>query len=124
VRAALDGPRPVAPPRATDASVAHLDRVAGPGWLATGDAVASFDPLSSQGIVTAVVLGRAAGEAATRPEAPYAYAAAVERLFAGHLADRLAYYSLEERFAGSPFWARRRERALTPLGSRGREPQG
>jgi flavin-dependent dehydrogenase len=110
VRAALDGRRRVAPPRATDASVAHLDHVAGPGWLATGDAVASFDPLSSQGIVTAVVLGRAAGEAATAPGEAYAYASAVERVFAGHLADRLAYYSLEDRFPSSPFWARRRLR--------------
>src|SRR5436190_10964462 len=108
VRAVLAGWRRIAPPRATDASVAHLDRVAGPGWLGTGDAVASFDPLSSQGIVTAVVLGRAAGEAATAPGDAYAYAAAVERVFAGHLADRLAYYSLEDRFPSSPFWARRR----------------
>jgi flavin-dependent dehydrogenase len=109
LRAALDRRRRVAPPRAMDASVAHLDRVAGPGWLATGDAVASFDPLSSQGIVTAVVLGRVAGEAATTPGQPYAYAAAVERVFAGHLADRLAYYSLEDRFPSSAFWARRRQ---------------
>jgi flavin-dependent dehydrogenase len=110
VRAALDGRQRLAPPRATDASVAHLDHVAGPGWLATGDAVASFDPLSSQGIVTAVVLGSAAGEAATAPGEAHAYAAAVERVFAGHLADRLAYYSLEDRFPSSPFWARRRLR--------------
>jgi hypothetical protein len=70
--------------------------------------VASFDPLSSQGIVTAIVLGRGAGEAATAPGEAYAYAAAIERVFAGHLADRLAYYSLEYRFPSSPFWARRR----------------
>ena len=109
VRAALDGRRRVAPPRATDACVAHLDRVAGPGWLATGDAVASFDPLSSQGIVTAVALGRAAGEAATASGEAYAYAAAVERVVADHLADRLAYYSVEARFPTSPFWARRHQ---------------
>jgi flavin-dependent dehydrogenase len=84
--------------------------VAGPGWLATGDAVASFDPLSSQGIVTALILGRAAGEATTEPGEPYAYAATVERLVAGHLADRLAYYALEHRFASSRFWSRRRLR--------------
>ena len=106
VRAALEGRQRA--PRATDASVAHLDHAAGPGWLATGDAVASFDPLSSQGIVTAVVLGRAAGDAATAPGEPYAYTAAVERVFAAHLADRLAYYSLEDRFPSSAFWARRR----------------
>jgi hypothetical protein len=58
--------------------------------------------------VTAVVLGRAAGDAATAPGEPYAYTAAVERVFAAHLADRLAYYSLEDRFPSSPFWARRR----------------
>jgi flavin-dependent dehydrogenase len=108
VRVALDRHWPVAPPRATDASVAHLDRVAGPGWLATGDAAASFDPLSSQGIVAALMLGRAAGEAATAPGEPYAYAAAVERVVAEHLADRLAYYALEDRFPNRPFWARRR----------------
>jgi len=88
--------------------VAHLDRVAGPGWLATGDAAASFDPLSSQGIVTALVLGRGAGEAATMQGEPYAYAGAVERVVAEHLAERLAYYALEDRFSTTPFWARRR----------------
>jgi L-Lysine epsilon oxidase N-terminal len=87
---------------------AYLNRVAGPGWLATGDAAASFDPLSSQGLVTALVLGRAAGEAATAPGEPYGYAGAVERIVAQHLADRLAYYALEDRFSTSPFWARRR----------------
>src|SRR4029078_7927678 len=89
VRAALDGRRRVGPPRATDACVAHLDRVAGPGWLATGDAGASFDALSAEGIVTAVALGRAAGEAATASGEAYAYAAAVERVVADHLAARL-----------------------------------
>jgi flavin-dependent dehydrogenase len=108
VCAAFHRHRPVAAPRATDASVAYLDRVAGPGWLATGDAAASFDPLSSQGLVTALVLGRAAGEAATAPGEPYGYAGAVERIVAQHLADRLAYYALEDRFSTSPFWARRR----------------
>jgi hypothetical protein len=70
--------------------------------------VASFDPPSSQGIVTAIFLGRAADEAATTPGEPYAYAAALKRMIADHLGDRLVYYSLEDRFPSSPFWARRR----------------
>ncbi len=48
----------------TDASTSWLDRIAGPGWAATGDAAAAFDPLSSQGIVTALVMGREAGRVA------------------------------------------------------------
>lgn len=37
-----------------DASSARLDRAAGRGWLAVGDAAASFDPITSQGLVNAL----------------------------------------------------------------------
>src|SRR6266511_5178466 len=50
-------------PRITDAAVAHLEQPAGPGWVAAGDAAVSFDPLSSQGIATALLMGREAGRA-------------------------------------------------------------
>jgi hypothetical protein len=45
-------------PLLTDASVAYLDPLTGPGWAAAGDAAVSFDPLSSQGILTALLTGR------------------------------------------------------------------
>ncbi|HEX8640951.1 MAG TPA: lycopene cyclase family protein [Allosphingosinicella sp.] len=39
--------------RAVEASSARLDRAAGRRWLAVGDAAASFDPLTSQGLANA-----------------------------------------------------------------------
>ena len=51
------------------AGTAHLDRPVGDGWLAAGDAAASFDPLSSQGILTAVLMGRDAAEHVDDPDA-------------------------------------------------------
>ncbi|MDQ3929057.1 MAG: tryptophan 7-halogenase, partial [Chloroflexota bacterium] len=44
-------------PGATPAQSARLESFAGEGWLATGDAAISFDPLSSQGIMTALFGG-------------------------------------------------------------------
>ncbi|MEY4902326.1 MAG: hypothetical protein RLZZ292_141 [Bacteroidota bacterium] len=46
-----------APLRAADASVTKLDSVGDDGWLAIGDAVLSFDPLSSQGMFFAMYSG-------------------------------------------------------------------
>lgn len=43
-------------PRGTaceDASSARLDRAAGQGWMAIGDAAAAFDPITSQGLANA-----------------------------------------------------------------------
>ena len=51
-------------------------RPSGAGWLAAGDAAASFDPLSSQGILTAVLMGR---EAARHVDDPAAHAARYRR---------------------------------------------
>ena len=57
---------PVGPPRAAGAQTARLDRVGGAGWAAVGDAAISFDPLSSQGILTALFTGLRAGQAVDR----------------------------------------------------------
>lgn len=45
-----------------DASSASLDICAGPRWLAVGDAAASYDPITSQGLVTALASALAASE--------------------------------------------------------------
>ena len=50
-------------PLIVDAGVAHLEQPAGGAWVAAGDAAVSFDPLSSQGILTALLMGHAAGHA-------------------------------------------------------------
>jgi flavin-dependent dehydrogenase len=57
VAARVRGARLLDGPRATDASSAHLAPVAGPGWLAVGDAALAFDPLSSQGLFDALYTG-------------------------------------------------------------------
>src|SRR5439155_1164042 len=49
--------RPDEPPVVAAAGSALLDRAAGPGWAAAGDAAASYDPLSSHGIATALAAG-------------------------------------------------------------------
>ena len=97
-----------APGQVTDASTSWLDYCAGPGWAATGDAAVAFDPLSSQGIVTALVMGRQAGRVAAGLLRPQDYVAEYWSLLDEHLALRQEYYALETRWPDSPFWARRR----------------
>jgi flavin-dependent dehydrogenase len=89
-----------------------LERPSGSGWLATGDAAACFDPLSSQGILTAVLMGRTAGDAAISllvdPDAgtdayDQRYRAIVDRF----LAEHRSMYGLERRWPDEPFWSRR-----------------
>ena len=53
----------VSEPRTTDARSSRLARFGGDGWLAAGDAAATFDPLSAQGIYFALYSGVAAGKA-------------------------------------------------------------
>ena len=102
-----------ASPRITDAGTAHLDRSAGPGWVAAGDAAVSFDPLSSQGIVTALLMGREAGRAVATmlkhrdPEPLVRYGRRYAAILEQHLTRRGAYYGLERRWSLAPFWARR-----------------
>jgi len=48
---------------ALDASGGHLSQFSGDGWLACGDAAMSFDPISAQGIVSALHSGMMAGMA-------------------------------------------------------------
>jgi flavin-dependent dehydrogenase len=86
------------------AGTAHLDSPVGTGWLAVGDAAASFDPLSSQGILTAVLMGR---EAARGVDDPGAYADRYRAIVARFEAERRATYQREQRWPDAPFWSRR-----------------
>ncbi len=96
-------------PRVVSANSSRLDVVAGDSWLAVGDAAAAFDPLSSQGIVTALELGMLAAETilAGQPEALKQYAERLEQMFAAYLANRNFYYAQERRWPASTFWRRR-----------------
>jgi flavin-dependent dehydrogenase len=103
----------LARPRLVAAGTAWLDPPAGPGWLATGDAAVSFDPLSSQGILSALVMGRRAGEAlaerasSTHDEPLDRYADDYARLRERYQVERDAAYGMERRWPASPFWRRR-----------------
>ena len=106
-------------PRGTDAGSARLDRFAGPGWLAAGDAALSFDPLSSQGILNALYTGMKAGQALDAHlsgdmSALAGYASRLEEIHQAYQRNRTTYYGYETRWPGDPFWRRRRGGSVPP----------
>ena len=105
-------PRLLGTPRTVAAHGARLSTVAGPGWAAAGDAALACDPLSSQGILTALVTGMHAGnalaawlggDATALPD----YVARVNMITAAYERNRVHSYGFERRWPNSPFWARR-----------------
>jgi flavin-dependent dehydrogenase len=93
-----------------------LDKLAGPNWLAIGDAAACFDPLAAQGLYKAMedALGAAALIAAAQAgggELDGSHAAAMRSRFDDYLANRGYFYGLEQRWPASDFWRRRRARS-------------
>ena len=105
--------------RAWPAHSFHLDRVAGKGWLAVGDAASAYDPLSAQGVHKALAGGISAGEAVHRHlggdgGALDAYADGVERDFRVYAANRHHFYRQEGRWPEAPFWSRRRQPRPAP----------
>ncbi|MDW8807717.1 tryptophan 7-halogenase [Streptomyces scabiei] len=113
-----DGPPSTSPaaPRRAAAHTAHLDTVYGDGWTAAGDAAVAFDPLSSQGVLTALYTGLGAGLAVdTRLDgAPHgadsalaAYADTVAAARHAYLRGHRAIHAQEARWTDRTFWARR-----------------
>lgn len=92
---------------------AILSNVAGPRWLAVGDAASAYDPISAQGILKALCDGEAAAEAvsaflATENKTPLlAYQDTVFARFRDYLRLRRHYYELERRWPQAPFWRSR-----------------
>ncbi|WP_254897597.1 tryptophan 7-halogenase [Kitasatospora sp. NA04385] len=106
-------PRPAAGgPRRAPAHSARLDPVCGEGWIAAGDAAVAFDPLSSQGILTALFTGVRAGQAVHarlggERGAPGEYVRAVAAVRETYLRNHRAHYAAERRWPDRPFWRRR-----------------
>ena len=103
-------------PRGTDAGTAWLDCIAGSDWVAVGDAAVSFDPLSSQGIMTALFTGLRAGQAIDRVMGGDAaaldeYVRRVDAIRSAYRRNRAAYYAAENRWSDRPFWHRRHQAA-------------
>lgn len=100
----------------------RLERLGGPGWLAVGDAAASYDPISSQGVYKALadavevarllslsLHGEAGNGLAARE-------AAVAARFEQYRANRAYLYGLESRWPDMPFWRGRQGRPPSPSG--------
>lgn len=95
------------------ANSSKAQTLAGPRWLALGDAAMSFDPLSSHGISNALYTARQAGEAIERflkqgdAHALPEYAASLSAIFGQYLRGKNQLYANERRWAYAPFWQSR-----------------
>lgn len=99
-------------PQSEPAHGSYLSPSAGDGWLAVGDAGLAFDPLSSQGIMTALYTGMAGARALGAfldgdDLAPAAYAERLAAIAAAYERNLLYAYVSESRWPESHFWARR-----------------
>jgi flavin-dependent dehydrogenase len=100
------------------AATVHRDALWGDGWAMAGDAAIAWDPLSSQGMVTAILMGSRLGDAINRRLAGDDHALPDwERdylmLLDEHLGLRAYYWALEHRWGGHLFWDRRRAVSAT-----------
>lgn len=108
-RARLVGREARDPPRVVSACSRRLGELAGPGWVAAGDAAASFDPLSSMGIGYALWSGSHAARLAEDmllgpSRSADDYQDVMQRQYEQYLALRGRYYRLEQRWPDRPFW--------------------
>jgi flavin-dependent dehydrogenase len=117
-------------PRTEPAHGSRLRPPGGDGWVAVGDAALAFDPLSSQGMTTALYTGLAGARAIDahlggHPQALDDYAARIAAIGAAYEQNRLHAYAAEWRWPERPFWARRRPQNSTrrPLVSGKHPPQ-
>ncbi|MGW2543826.1 hypothetical protein ACWC5I_23840, partial [Kitasatospora sp. NPDC001574] len=86
-----------------------------PGWVAAGDAALAFDPLSSQGILTALHTGARAGRTVAdcltdpgRTTAALAgYTDFLDGIATAYTGNHALSYRQEQRWADQPFWQRR-----------------
>ncbi|MBB6251490.1 FAD-dependent monooxygenase [Nitrospirillum iridis] len=105
-----------------------LAQVEGAGWLAVGDAAASYDPGAARGVHKALVDGVDAGRDVARalgaslPPRPSPRAAVVAERHADHCRNRARLYGLETRWPDAPFWRERRRRAALALAAIGVVP--
>lgn len=89
----------------------RVDGFYGSDWICAGDAAATFDPLSSQGIDTALVRGCAAADAITQYLASgndaslKKFAFDYEVMFDDYLDKRNDYYRRVKKWPESAFWS-------------------
>lgn len=98
--------------RIRNASTCRLDRVAGPDWIAVGDAACAFDPLAGNGILKALQSGIDLSNAilshdSTEKDILQTYAGKIVDMFNEYVKERHRYYQREQRWPQSSFWVRR-----------------
>jgi flavin-dependent dehydrogenase len=95
----------------------RLDRTCGRGWLATGDAASTYDPIVAQGLYKALSDGLRAGQRAAAAlsgsAADTGYGDRLRARYAEYFAHRRALYDQERRWPHAPFWRDRHERRAT-----------
>jgi flavin-dependent dehydrogenase len=95
--------------------------VAGEQWMAIGDAALAFDPLSSQGILHALISAERAVDCIARSNAnrfdTEPYVTWTGRVLADYEKHRRWYYGLETRWPESVFWQRRQSGLLASSAS-------
>ncbi|AMV40967.1 NAD(P)/FAD-dependent oxidoreductase [Planctomyces sp. SH-PL62] len=111
-RGRLEGRRVLIEPGMVLANTTLIKRPAWDGRAAAGDAAATLDPLSGQGIHRALCSGLDAARAVDAhlrgdPWALSRYSLQVASDFAADLAERARFYARERRWRGRPFWERR-----------------
>jgi flavin-dependent dehydrogenase len=94
-----------------NASTFRLDKFAGPGWLAIGDAACAFDPLAGNGVLKALESGIDSSSAIQNGLDERNmfdnYAEKMALIFNNYLIGRRKYYEKEQRWGQSLFWRRR-----------------
>jgi flavin-dependent dehydrogenase len=95
----------------------YIDRALGLGWIAVGDALMAFDPLTSSGIAGALDDAHAAADTvmawfgardgSDAAEAARAYVHRAESTLRRYLHERRVLYGREKRWPDRPFWSRR-----------------
>jgi flavin-dependent dehydrogenase len=109
------------PPVVVPAASGRLDHFCDRDWLAIGDAAASRDPLSSEGIVEALRNGTSAGVAVHGAlggahDALAAAAAGLEERWRAYRRAHAKYYAIEQRWPEAPFWRQRHRLSASPEG--------
>jgi len=111
-------------PAVFSAGTQFIDQAIAPGWLALGDALMAFDPLSASGITGAIEDAIAAGELLVQLlEEPAeadakslrgSYAARANAGLHRFMAEHRAIYAAERRWPESLFWCRRASYTARP----------
>jgi 2-polyprenyl-6-methoxyphenol hydroxylase-like FAD-dependent oxidoreductase len=99
-------------PKCTAAGSSHLEKVfgqaGGKGWVAVGDAACAFDPISSQGMISAIegglMVGRWLSARAADPEEQQDPATYYAEMRKDYIEKAQYYYGAVSRFPGSAFW--------------------